>query len=169
MSILPRDDFVTSVLYIVVSQSTFQSFLIGRATLIDFTIKASKSFPYTYHPLYYNIPNSSGFSHEQCDIHWTGNEEKKKFEDEALKSGRKLSCFDCSLYRPSGQSGWISFGALLAHHSSNKWNQNEKIKTPNSQTLSILVSAFVLFLTRVRARFCQCWLHSARRLSSSIF
>ena len=64
--------------------------------LIDFTIKASKSFPYTYHPLYYNIPNSSGFSHEQFDIHWTGDEEKKNFEDEALKSGRKLSCFDCS-------------------------------------------------------------------------
>ena len=60
---------MTLVLYIVVSQSTFQSFLIGRATLIDFTIKASKSFPYTYHPLYYNIPNSSGFSHEQFDIH----------------------------------------------------------------------------------------------------
>ena len=94
MSILPRDDFVTSVLYIVVSQSTFQSFLIGRATLIDFTIKASKSFPYTYHPLYYNIPYSSGFSHKQSDVHWTGNEEKKNFEDEALKSGRELSCFD---------------------------------------------------------------------------
>ena len=38
MSILPRDDFVTSVLYIVVSQSTFQSFLIGRAALIDVVV-----------------------------------------------------------------------------------------------------------------------------------
>ena len=38
MSILPRDDFVTLVLYIVVSQSTFQSFLIGRAALIDVVV-----------------------------------------------------------------------------------------------------------------------------------
>ena len=48
MIILPRDDFVTLVLYIVVSQSTFQSFLIGRATMIDFTIKASPNLSPTH-------------------------------------------------------------------------------------------------------------------------
>ena len=85
---------MTLVLYIVVSQSTFQSFLIGRATMIDFTIKASKSFPYTTHFTTTFLIRRSGFSHKQSDIHWTGNEEKKNFEDEALKSGRKLSCFD---------------------------------------------------------------------------
>ena len=40
MSILPRDDFVTLVLYIAVSSSTFQLFLIGRATLGFFCARA---------------------------------------------------------------------------------------------------------------------------------